>query len=962
MKSRSLLFSAKVATLTVVYFGVARLGLLLSIVLGHNTLVWPPTGIALAALLLFGPQLWPGIALGAFLASAATGVPLAVACGVSVGNTLEALCAVFLLQRVVGFQPALERLQDVLGLVVLAAGLSTMVSATIDVASLCLGGVAPWDAYGLLWQVWWLGGAMSDLVLAPLLLTWNTRVRMKRRLWRLAETGVLAASLVLVCLLVFGGWSRLALIHASLDYAVFPFIIWAALRFSPREAITATFVVSAIALWGTAYGFGPFVRGTVHERLLLLYTFLSVTATTTLVMAAIVTERKRAEEEVRRSAEYFRALTENASDIITILNGDGTVRYVSPSAERLLGYVPQDSLGKDGFGFVHPDDVPGLANAFAEAIQKPGVALQRSEFRLRHKNGAWRTFDCVGKNLLDNPAVAGLVVNSCDITEQVQAEAALRQAYKELERRVEERTAELAEANARLRQEIAERQEAQAELIRLSTAVRMSTDSIVLCDLEGRIIEANEATLKMYGATNKDDLQGKSAFELIVPKDRIRAFAGMEETLEQGFIQNREYQIILKDGRTIPVEMSVALMKDASGKVTGFVGISRDISERKQAAETLRRSEEHFRLLIENALDIIILLNSDGTVRYQSPSAERVLGYKPGEVLGTSGFAFIHPDDLPRVIDTFAAMLQQPGILPPLELRVQHKDGSWHVIETLGNNLLNNPAVEGIIINVRDITERKHMEAELRQVLAELRRSNEELQQFAYIVSHDLQEPLRTIIGFLQLLANRYQGKLDTDAEEFIRYASEGATRMQSLIQDLLAYARVESRELELRATECTALVQRTLSDLQRAITESGATITLDPLPTVQTDAQRLRLVFQNLISNALKFRSTARPCVHISAHQEGASWVFAVRDNGIGIDPKQAERIFQVFQRLHLHREYPGTGMGLAICKKVIERHGGRIWVESEVGKGATFFFSLPATMGPERALSARDLREDRE
>src|SRR5215510_12905653 len=196
MKSRTLLFSAQVALLAAVYVGVARVGLLLFSVLGHNTLVWPPTGIALAALLIFGPQLWPGIALGAFLASAATGVPLTVACGVSVGNTLEALCAVFLLRRVVGFQHALERLQDVLGLVVLAAGLSTMVSATIDVTSLCLGGVAPWHAFGLLWQVWWLGGAMSDLVLAPLLLTWSTRVRMKRRLWRLVETGVLVASLV----------------------------------------------------------------------------------------------------------------------------------------------------------------------------------------------------------------------------------------------------------------------------------------------------------------------------------------------------------------------------------------------------------------------------------------------------------------------------------------------------------------------------------------------------------------------------------------------------------------------------------------------------------------------------------------------------------------------------------------------------------------------------------------------
>src|SRR4051794_19562851 len=174
-------FWAKVILVAAVYCGVARLGLLLSVVLGHNTFIWPPTGVALATLVVFGPQLWPGITLGAFLAAAVTGVPFPVACGVSAGNTLEALGAVFLLRRVVRFRPTLHRLQDVLGLIGLAAGLSTMVSATIDVASFCLGGMAPWAAYGLLWRVWWAGGIMSDLVLAPLLLTWSANLRMKRR-------------------------------------------------------------------------------------------------------------------------------------------------------------------------------------------------------------------------------------------------------------------------------------------------------------------------------------------------------------------------------------------------------------------------------------------------------------------------------------------------------------------------------------------------------------------------------------------------------------------------------------------------------------------------------------------------------------------------------------------------------------------------------------------------------------
>ena len=234
------------------------------------------------------------------------------------------------------------------------------------------------------------------------------------------------------------------------------------------------------------------------------------------------------------------------------------------------------------------------------------------------------------------------------------------------------------------------------------------------------------------------------------------------------------------------------------------------------------------------------------------------------------------------------------------------------------------------------------LEQEVMQRTAELARSNVELQQFAYIASHDLQEPLRMVTSYTRLLARRYQGRLDADADEFIAYAVDGANHMQTLINDLLSYSRLGTRGKPFEPADCTVVFAHALANLKIAIEESGAVVTHDPLPTLLCDATQLTQLFQNLIGNAIKFRSAEPPCVHVAAEQRGAEWLFVVRDNGIGIDPQYAQRIFIIFQRLHTRVEYPGTGIGLAICKKIVERHGGRIWVESQAGQGARFCFTM--------------------
>ncbi len=382
---------------------------------------------------------------------------------------------------------------------------------------------------------------------------------------------------------------------------------------------------------------------------------------------------------------------------------------------------------------------------------------------------------------------------------------------------------------------------------------------------------------------------------------------------------------------------------DDSRIATAFSEIAAIALLNKRAEENVKRSEEYFRLVTENSSDIITILEADGTIKYVSFSIERILGYSKTELIGKKVLDYVHPEDIKVAINTLSNSIKNPGISLSLEVRFKHKDGSWRVLEVIGKNLLDNPAVAGIVVNSRDITQRKVVEENLLKLNEELKRSNIDLQQFAYATSHDLQEPLRVIGGFIKLLAKRYKDKLDAKAEEFINLTLEGINRMDILIKDLLAYSQIGTKGKTFRVTDCTMVLENALANLKTAIEENDAKITYDNLPFVMADATQIGSLFQNLISNAIKFKSNQKPHIHISSRKIDGEWLFSVKDNGIGIDHRDAERIFVIFQRLHTTSEYPGTGIGLAICKRIVERHGGKIWVESEKGRGSTFYFTLP-------------------
>jgi PAS domain S-box-containing protein len=405
-------------------------------------------------------------------------------------------------------------------------------------------------------------------------------------------------------------------------------------------------------------------------------------------------------------------------------------------------------------------------------------------------------------------------------------------------------------------------------------------------------------------------------------------------------------------GMALVVLMSITIFVIAMGwtaTILHSTDVIRKVAETEiislNAALELRRSEERFRILVRGVKDYaILMLDPQGFVESWNEGAERINGYKADEIVGQHFSRFYAAEDR-------ASGKPQAALLQAVS-RGEFEEEGWRLrkdssgfwasvsITPLHNE---NGELRGFSKVTRDITERKKAEALTIQQVKELNRSNEDLSQFASVASHDLQEPLRMVITYTQLLSRRYKGKLDTEADELIAFAVDGANRMHELIRDLLAYSRVGTKADALLEIDSDDAFQQATNNLRGAVVDSGAQVTHDQLPRVFADRSQLVQVFQNLVGNAIKYQKAGTPRVHVSAAMNGSKrWSFSVKDNGLGIDPQNFERIFGMFQRLHTREQFAGTGIGLALCKKIVERHGGDISVESEPGQGSTFHFAL--------------------
>jgi PAS domain S-box-containing protein len=496
----------------------------------------------------------------------------------------------------------------------------------------------------------------------------------------------------------------------------------------------------------------------------------------------------------------------------------------------------------------------------------------------------------------------------------------------------------------------------------LTDVMDVGNFGLVQLDASGLVLRANQAFRQMIGYT-EEELTHLTIRDWTHPEDgdAVRAF----EQLVKGQIPSfhGEKRFRAKDHRTVWGRLLISSAHNKDGRFLYAIAMVVDITEYRRAVEALRDSRQRYKSLVDSIEGVV--WEADPTTfrfRFVSPQAERLFGYPLERWYSSENFwkVLLREEDYDTAVRSCLDAIRGHRS-HAIEYRVRTADGRVVWVRDIVTVVVKDGVVDGLCGILVDITDRREAEDALRRLAdeleqrviertselsarnEELRRSNADLQDFTYAVSHDLQEPLRMVTSYVQLLERRFGEKWDHAGRDFFRYALDGAQRMETMIASLLDYGRIGAMPLTLAPTDCERLLAFVRLDLERRVAESGTVLTNEPLPTLSADSAQLLRVFTNLVANAIKFRSAENPFVHVAARRGDGEWVFFVRDNGIGIDPRHHERIFSVFQRLHTRTEYDGTGIGLAVCKKIVERHGGRIWVESAPQHGSTFYFTIP-------------------
>ncbi|MGF7118154.1 PAS domain S-box protein [Methanobacterium oryzae] len=696
---------------------------------------------------------------------------------------------------------------------------------------------------------------------------------------------------------------------------------------------------------------------------------ISVINSEYLVQVQDISERKQAEEALKESEKKLEAIIQGSPVLTFIIDHNHKVIYWNKAIEEYSGIKAKEVVGtKDHWKALYEKerptmvdllvegDIEGFSKWYSEKYTKSKIvdgAYEVEEYFLTMgilpgKKGRWlHATACTIKDSEDN--IIGAMEILQDITERKNAEDKLQKLISTLDFKVQKRTIELNKTNEYLIKEIEERKQVEYKLKEQLNFLQHLMDTIPAPifhkNTDYIYIGCNRAFEEAIGLSG-EKIIGKTQYE-IAPKELADKYYEMDsELFENPGTQVYETIVQYSDGTMHDVVFNKATYTDIAGNVIGLIGVITDITERKKVETALKVSEKRYRTLYNDNPSMYFTVDKEFRVLSVNRFGAKELGYNVHELIGQHLSIIYHEEDEEFAEQKLNQTLENPGQVFRWELRKVRKDGSILWIKETAI-ALKEPDENIVIYTVcEDITDRKNTEKKLKELVDELKRSNNELQQFAYITSHDLQEPLRTIASFTQLLERRYKGQLDSDADEFIGFIVDAAIRMKEMIKGLLDYSRVGTKKTEFKEIDMNIKLNKALSNLKASIDENKAEITYDYLPTILADSGQMIRVFQNLIGNAIKFRKLKEPPkIHVACqiNIENNEYIFSVSDNGIGMEKGYTDKIFEVFKRLHTMDKYQGAGIGLSVVKRIIEQHGGRIWVESKLGKGSTFYFTIP-------------------